>query len=144
MCLYIFNKEKPKLKKARQNIPVWKVIRNDGLGIYYDMKDEDGNIITWQEGYHYTELPDIYHDIIKIRGGRDIECWNITKGLHSFGTYEAAKNWQILHAMIEKSIVESFIVQMYIPKGSLFYEKQEKHRYVSDQLVYLSHETILK
>lgn len=113
MAFKVSNKE---IKIATEDIIVWKAIfPKDGKGWFYDLKDKDGNFISWEKGWIYTE--DNFPDKVK-------------KKYLNEGGYHSLKN--------SKSIIlreNQKVVKMYIPKGSRYLENRIE--YFSESLMYI-------
>lgn len=126
MCFEINSTKRPRPKTAKKDIPVWKVITNDGDSPMFHMKDGSYNIMKWEPGYHYTEEPTFSKNEIVFTGG----LWEIHGSvLHSKTTLKGAEdlNSEFLHRTM-------MVAEMYIPKGALYMENKEE--YVSSDLVY--------
>lgn len=98
-------------KIATKDITVYKMIKNNGEGYYYDLII-DKNKDKWKEGYHYTEtdFPKIPRYIFRENG---------------------------FHSSIDRPsfrYVGTKIVEMIIPKGSKYYKNTEE--YFSSDLIY--------
>lgn len=130
MCLII--RYFPKVKIATQDITVYKCIMKNGDGVLYLLTSVTGKLLVWTPGTHYKEMPDIDGNVFWIR--KNFTSWEISKGLHSFKTYQSAED--SLFMSCDDSVM---IVKMIIPKGTKYYESLSE--YVSDELIYPSEET---
>lgn len=125
MCftLYSDKRTKPRPKKAKQDIIVFKVLKKSGWGCYKPLII-NGKKLRWQKGtevYETTPFKDAEWE-------SSISELNINgNALHS-GTLENAKT------ILSMSKIRK-IVKMIIPKGALYYENNEGE-YVSNRLVY--------
>lgn len=98
-------------KIASKNITVYKMIRTNGRGYYYNLYI-DGKTEKWKQGYHYTET-----DFPK--ASKNSFSGN---GFHSY-----IKKPPFIH-------YNTKIVEMIIPKGSKYYKNTEE--YFSSDLIY--------
>ncbi len=119
MCFVIRSEKKPKVKIAKKDIRVYKVIGSSGHGIYYNLMGRRDTIIQWKKGYLYKDK------IGRLKLFFDL--WEINEGLHSFKKRKDANELVI-------SSHGRTIVIMYIPKGAKYYENG--HQYLSNQLVW--------
>lgn len=124
MCFTITITTKRLTKKiAKQDIPVWKVIRTDGSGLVCDMIDSKGTIVEWEKGYIYTEKP-------------AFSKTEITK----YGDFYEV-NGSVFHSRKTKKYADRLktngnhkTVEMYIPKGARYLENDSE--YISSDIVY--------
>lgn len=127
MCFEIRSTRKPRPKKARKDIPVWKVIAGSGYSPMYHMRDRDYELMTWEKGHHYTEKP-AFKDTEMNKFGDD--GWHISGSvLHSKATLQEAED--LASGFLYVTMV---VAEMYIPKGALYMENEEE--YVSSELIY--------
>lgn len=119
MCL-TFN-ERPELKRAGKDIPVFKCIKRGGGGVYKSLYIK-GVLEKWTQGFHYSEPYFKKSALIKDWVGDYMVQGD---ALHSCATRQAAMR----HSNSGRKIVE-----MYIPKGAYYY--MEDDNYVSSALVY--------
>lgn len=117
---------------AEEDIFVYKIIRINGLGICYNLKDKEGNIIYWKIGTHAKSrivLPTkLFYGVIHFYGV-------INEGLHSCKYMSEALEYFNYHFNNNSTLGIVKITKMVIPKGAEYFENQIE--YVSNELIYI-------
>lgn len=123
MCFKIYQKDKPKPQKAKEDIIVYKAIRKNGMSIYKQMVI-DGKETRWKKGYEYYETTP-FRTMVK---SRFTDRWDISgHAFHSGARYYDAYN----HVNISRGDI---VVRMIIPKGALYFTNGGE--YVSNRIIY--------
>jgi hypothetical protein len=113
MCFYVENPKNPNAKIAKEDIIVYKILKDAKGGWGYSLYRSD---TLWQRGGFLES---------KIKFERDGQV--ITEGLHACLTYKDAKNHLSCFPSSDESI-QKFI----IPKGSTYYTNESE--IVSDKM----------
>ena len=128
MCLYtdINTRNKPKPKRATEDIICYKVVRRNGAPFYYTMEDVTGKQLFYKKGWHYY---DTAKEKFTISRFNQYYSWQIEKGFHSF------LDVSIAHAdyIYDFSNGTVIMLQCRIPKNALYYVNH-KH-YVSSEII---------
>lgn len=120
MCLEF--QRKPVLRKATKDIPVFKCIRDNGFGIYENIKIDNIDE-PWTQGFHYTE-PDFKEKALKKDGSGD---WVVEGDAFHSCKEEHEAQWH-------KDGLNCSVVKMHIPKGAYYYVNDGT--YASSDIVY--------
>lgn len=123
MCLKITSK-KPKIAKTR--IFVHKYIAKGGKGLYHDLTDENNNFMPWVKGFEYEELG-------KVSIFRDLfgNYYNLHEGALHTNKGKRPNNYR------EYSELTGGYAEMYIPKGTKYWENEKTGEIASKKLVWI-------
>lgn len=128
MCFYtgINTRNKPKPKKATEDIICYKVVRRDGAPFYMTMKDTTGKRLFYKKGWHYY---DTAKEKFKIYRYNQYYPWEIGKGFHSFlKVSDAYADYR--YDFSDGGVI---MLQCRIPKNALYYVHNKY--YVSSEII---------
>lgn len=123
--------KRPQPNVAEKDITVWKVLKKNNEGLFYDLKI-GRKIEPWTKGFHYTETT-------AFRGAKRENSlfgyttrhtwWEFTANcFHSCKTREQARNKASFNPTERK------VVKMIIPKGALYYT--DNREYISSEIIF--------